>query len=88
MLTTLFNRNHTFLNIIKYGTESYHHDRESVFEVDIYIYIYIYIHICNTSHRTTNLKSQRSKMSVISMQSSKQCALSVINTVALWQLMH
>ena len=44
MSTTLFNRNHTFLNITKYGTESYHHDSESVCEVDIYIYIYIYLY--------------------------------------------
>ena len=34
------------------------------------------------------LKSHRSKMGVIYMQSWKQCALLIINTMALWQLMH
>ena len=34
------------------------------------------------------LKSHRSKTSIIYMQSWKQCALPVINTMALWQLMH
>ena len=39
-----------------------------------------------TTHRV--LKSRRSKLGVIYMQSWKQCALPVITTMALWQLMH
>ena len=55
--------------------------------IDIYIYIiYISGHKWSTTHRV--LKSHRSKMSVIYMQSWKQCVLSVITTMALWQLMH
>ena len=34
------------------------------------------------------LKSHRNKMGIIYMQSWKQCTLSVITTMALWQLMH
>ena len=43
-------------------------------------------HKWSTTRRV--LKSHRSKMSVIYMQSWKQCALSVITTMALWQLIH
>ena len=43
-------------------------------------------HKWSTTHRV--LKSHRGKMSVIYMQSWKQCALPVITTMALWQLMH
>ena len=43
-------------------------------------------HKWSTPHRV--LKSHRSKMSVIYMLSWKQCALPVITTMALWQLMH
>ena len=42
--------------------------------IHTYIYIYIYIYI--------------SKMGAIYMQSRKQCALPVITSMALWQLMH
>ena len=41
-------------------------------------------HKWSTTHRV--LKSHKSKMSVIYMQSWKQCALPVITTMALWQL--
>ena len=57
-----------------------------------YIYIqYIYIqyisgHKWSTKHKV--LKSFRSKMGIIYMQSWKQWALLVIITMALWQLMH
>ena len=40
----------------------------------------------STNHRV--LKSHRSKTDVIYMQSWKLCALAVITTMALWQLMH
>ena len=40
-------------------------------------------HKWSTKHKV--LKSQRSKMSVIYMQSWKQCALPVITTMALWK---
>ena len=43
-------------------------------------------HKWSLTHRV--LKSHRSKMSVIYMQSWKECALPVITTWALWQLMH
>ena len=43
-------------------------------------------HKWSTTHR--GLKSHRIKMSVIYMQSWKQCALPVITTMALWQLIH
>ena len=43
-------------------------------------------HKRSTSHKV--LKSYRSKMSVIYMESWKQCALPVITTMAFWQLMH
>ena len=54
----------------------------------IYIYIYIYVngHKWSTIHR--GLRSHRSKMCVIYMQSWKQCTLPVIITMALWHLMH
>ena len=45
-----------------------------------------YGHKGSTTHRV--LKSHRCKMSIIYMQSLKQCALPVIPTMALWQLMH
>ena len=43
-------------------------------------------HKWSTTHRV--LKSHRSKMCIIYMQSWKQCALPLITTMALWQLMH
>ena len=52
----------------------------------IYIYTYISGHKWSTTHRV--LKSHRSKTSIIYMLSWKQCALLVITTMALWQLMH
>ena len=50
------------------------------------IYIYVSRHKWSKTHRA--LKSHSSKMSIIYMQSWKQCALPVIITMALWQLMH
>ena len=43
-------------------------------------------HKWSATHRV--LKSHRSKMRVIYMQSWKQCALLAITTMGLWQLMH
>ena len=43
-------------------------------------------HKWSKTHRV--LKSHRSKMCIIYMQSWKQCALPLITTMALWQLMH
>ena len=43
-------------------------------------------HKWSTTHRV--LKSHRSKMSIKYMLSWKQCALPVVTTMALWQLMH
>ena len=48
--------------------------------------IYISSHKWSTTHRV--LRSHKSKMSVIYMLSWKQCALPIITTMALWQLMH
>ena len=66
---------------------------DNILNILIYIYIYIYIHIyklhkLSKTHRL--LKAPRSKMGVIViyMQSRKQCALPVITTMTLWQLMH
>ena len=61
--------------------------------ISIYIYIYIYIYIWkniyisghNWSTTLRVLKSHRRKMSVIYI---KQCALSFITTMALWQATH
>ena len=50
------------------------------------LYIYISGHKWSTTHRV--LKSHRSKMSITYMLSWKQCALPVITTMTLWQLMH
>ena len=52
----------------------------------IYISTNISGHKWSTTHRV--LKSHRSKMSVIYMQSWKQCSLPVITTMALWQVMY
>ena len=52
----------------------------------IYIYTYISGHKWSTTHRV--LKSHRSKINVIYMESWKQCALPVITRMALWQLRH
>ena len=60
-----------------------------IYKYIYYIYIYyIYIsgHKWSTTHRV--LKSHRNKISVIYMQSWKQCSLPVITTMALWQLIH
>ena len=54
--------------------------------IPTYLSIHIYGHKWFTTHRV--LKSHRSKMSIIYMLSWKQCALPVITTMALWQLMH
>ena len=51
----------------------------------IYVYLYISGHKWSTTHRA--LKSHRCKMGVIYIQSWKQCALPVMTTMALWQLM-
>ena len=51
----------------------------------VFTYI-ISSHKWSTTHRV--LKSHRSKMGIIYMQSWKQCALLVITTMAFWQLMH
>ena len=51
-----------------------------------YIIYIISGHKWYTTHRV--LTSHRSKMGVIYMQSWKQCALPVITTMALWELMH
>ena len=53
---------------------------------NIYIYHYISGHKWSTTHR--ELKSHRSKISGIYMQSWKQCSLPVITTMDLRQLMH
>ena len=39
-------------------------------------------------YNTQSAQSHRSKMGIIYLQSWKQCALLVITTMALWQLMH
>ena len=49
-------------------------------------YIYISGHKRSTISRV--LKSHRSNMGAVHMQSWKQCALPLITTMALWQLMH
>ena len=48
-----------------------------------YIYIYVCVSMCLSAH-----KWPTNKMSVIYMESWKQCALPVITTIALWQLMY
>ena len=58
-----------------------------IYSLSQYIFMsYVSGHKWSTTHRV--LKSDRSKMGVIYMQSWKQCLLPVITTMALWQLMH
>ena len=54
--------------------------------VCICMYVYVYIVISDPRHIV--LKSHKSKMSTVYMQSWKQFALLVITTIALWQFMH
>ena len=62
---------------------------DNILNILIYSKLHIYkLHKLSKTHRL--LKAPRSKMGVIViyMQSRKQCALPVITTMTLWQLMH
>ena len=57
----------------------------------IYMYYILYIRYISSHKWSTTrrvLKSYRNKMSIIYMLSWKQCALPVITTMDLWQLIH
>ena len=56
--------------------------------VCMYVWMYVCMQVVIRDPWLRVLKSHRSKMSVIYMQSWKPCALLVITTAALWQLMH
>ena len=75
--------------IHRYIIHTYIHRYIHTYMITIYIYIYVYMvsgHKWSMTNRV--LKSHRSKMSVIYLQSWKQCAIPVITTTALWQLIH
>ena len=74
-------KHNIYIYIYKHNIYIYKHNIYIYINI-IYIYIYIYIY----KHKVH--KSHRNKMGVIYMQFWKQCALPVITTMTLCQLIH